>query len=98
MTAVWLSRGLGPEIGGIIAVFPAVFVSTLLIAYRARGLEFARSMARPLLLSGTINIIIYVVCIHILYPRSGILFGTLAAFFMSAISAYILFRISHRKS
>ncbi len=86
--AVYLSKACGPIIGGIFSVFPAVFTSTLIISYRSRGATFSRSLAKPLLISGMVNIVIYAIAVRYLYPISGIALGTLFALAMSGVSAY----------
>ncbi len=73
----------GSVLGGILAGFPAGFLSTFVIAYYSRGLLFAQSFARTLMLSGAITPTVYVVAVHFLYPTVGLWWGTLIAFRIS---------------
>ncbi len=90
--AAYLSKATGPIVGGVFSVFPAVFVSTLFIASRSRGVEFARALTKPLMVSGMINVAVYGVCVRYVYPILGLPLGTAAAFVVSLASAYGTFR------
>lgn len=89
--SVFLSQIGGPVLGGVAAAFPAVFTSTLLILNRSKGLEFTRSMSKPLAFSGIFTVIPYSIVVHYSYPIVGVWFGTLLAYiavFPLAIIAY----------
>jgi hypothetical protein len=86
--AVWLSKICGPVVGGVFSVFPAVFVTTLIIASRSRGAEFARALTRPLLVSGMINVAVYALAVRYLYPSWGTVAGTAGAFLVAGLTAY----------
>ncbi|MBN1150401.1 DUF3147 family protein [candidate division WOR-3 bacterium] len=81
-TVVALSEFLGPQSIGIIATFPAVLLSTMVILTVSRGNEFARSTAKILVLSST-NIIVYIFSVYLTYPVIGIIFGTIVSFAVS---------------
>ena len=92
----------GAVLGGIFAGFPAGFLSTFVIAFFARGIEFAQSFARTLMLSGAINPTIYAIAVHFLYPSIGLWWGTFIAFGVSLISmqyivAPLLSRLYHSR-
>lgn len=74
--AVLLGKLGGPVLGGIFATFPAMFLSTLVMTYRAGGLEFSRAVGRALLVSGMINVALYAILVRFLYPRAGLVLGT----------------------
>ncbi|UCE19546.1 MAG: DUF3147 family protein [Gemmatimonadota bacterium] len=95
--AVWLSRVSNPTIGGMFSVFPAVFISTLVIAYQVRGLEFSRALTKPMMISGMINVVVYAVCVRYLYLSVGIGLGTLLAFLISLVSAYGTYLLARSK-
>jgi hypothetical protein len=86
-SAVLGSKIAGPALGGILAVFPAVFGTSLTMFAREYGVTFVRSLVRPLLVSGTINIVVYACVARALFPVAGIWVGTGGAFACSAISA-----------
>ena len=90
--AVLASRFLNPLFGGILASFPAVFVSTLIILHNSRGAEVSIGLAKSLLISGFINVIAYVIAIRLLYPSTGIYWGTLLGLLTSLITAYFTHR------
>ena len=86
--AAYLGKVGGPLVGGVLSVFPAVFTSTLIIAHRSKGVEFARALTRTLCLSGMVNVTIYVLAVRFLYPSLGLVLGTGGALAVSALSAY----------
>ena len=96
--AVWLSRVSGPLLGGVLAVFPAVFSSTLFVAHRTQGATFARSLTKPLMVSGLINVVVYALCVRFLYPALGVPKGTILALVLSFVSAYGMYAISGRNA
>lgn len=71
---------------GLLATFPAVLLSTLVILARARGPAFAQAAAQVLLVSSS-NILVYALGVHLAYPRLGIVAGTVAALALAA--AYV---------
>jgi uncharacterized membrane protein (GlpM family) len=88
--AVLISHYSGPIIGGIFTAFPAAYISTFTILYFARGLNFAESFTRLLIVSGCINTVIYSIAVYYLYPRFGIYTGTLLAFAASLASSFFI--------
>ena len=82
MASVLLSQVGGPVLGGISASFPAVFTSTIVILNRSSGLEFSRSVTRPLVLSGILTIFPFCVAVRFLFPSLGVLLGTLTAYIL----------------
>lgn len=92
---VLLSEFGGPIIGGIAASFPAVYVSTLIILTRSKGVDFSRSMTRPLAISGILSVIPYSVAVHFLYEPLGIWLGTLLAYLVVtplAVLSYLIMK------
>jgi uncharacterized membrane protein (GlpM family) len=92
MLTVLISKTGGPVLGGIFAAFPAMFIATLTISYKTRGIEFSRAMTKPLLVTGMITIAVYAVALRYLYPATGLYTGTLLSICVSAVSAYLTFR------
>jgi len=87
-------RGL---FGGIFGAFPAVFMSTIIISYKSNGLEFSRSITKPLFFSGMINVIIYSTAVRYLYPGYGLVWGTMLSYLISMVSAFLTFLFIHKK-
>jgi hypothetical protein len=92
--AVLAAKLAGPLLGGVLAVFPAIFLSTLVITYRAGGQGFAWAVGRSLLLSGLLNVPVYALAVRWLYPWCGIAKGTLLALVVSLLTAYLSYRLA----
>jgi uncharacterized membrane protein (GlpM family) len=89
----------GPIYGGIFAGFPAVFVSTLVIVNRSRGLSFARAMSKPMFVTGMITIGVFGTAVRFFVPAGGVAGGTALAFLAAMVSAlvpYVIFMKKHR--
>lgn len=98
--AVFMSRIGGPIFGGIFSAFPAVFISILIISYKSRGMDFSRAMTKPLMTTGMLSIVAYGTAVRFLYPGFGLIAGTLGAYILSLVGAYIsyvLFQKSNTK-
>jgi len=85
---VYLSKVGGIIWGGILAPFPAVFISTLVITWKSRGVEFSRMVTKSLLISGMVNTVAFAVAARYFFLLSGLVLGTILAYAVSAISAY----------
>jgi uncharacterized membrane protein (GlpM family) len=85
--AVFISKFAGPIFGGIFSAFPAVFISTLIITYRSRGIEFSRAITKPLLVTGMITIVVYGLGVRYFYPNLGLASGTALAYGLAMASA-----------
>ena len=72
--AVLLSN-VNAVLSGIFSVFPAIFLSTMLISAYEHGQKFVGGMAKALII-GTISTTSYAVAIHFLYPPYGIILGS----------------------
>jgi hypothetical protein len=95
--AVALTRLGGPILGGIFAVFPAVYVSTLVITYQSHGINFSRAITKTLLPSGVLTVLIYALATRYLFLIWGIALGTLGAYSVSILSAYLLYRLTEKR-
>jgi hypothetical protein len=87
--AVLASKAGGPLYGGIFAGFPAVFVSTLVIVNRSRGLSFARAMSTPMLVTGMITIGVFATAARFFVPAGGPVRGIALAFLAALASALV---------
>ena len=88
-TGVFLSKLGGPLFGGIAATFPAVFLSTLIISHLSGGADYARGLAKAMMLSGFINVVSYGVGAYFLFPITGIWFGSAFCLMFSLITGYV---------
>ncbi len=89
--AVFISKTGGPLLGGIFAVFPAVFIATLIICYKSRELDFVRALSLPMFITGMITIFIYGVSVRYFYTFAGLAWGTVISYGIAMISAYIVY-------
>jgi hypothetical protein len=85
---VYLSKVGGIIWGGILSPFPAVFITTLVITWKSRGVEFSRMITKPLLISGMVNTVVFAAAARYFYLLSGLVLGTILAYAISGISAY----------
>jgi len=77
-------------LSGIFSVFPAIFLSTMVISLREHGPEFTGAMAKGMIY-GSPSVVSYAVGIHVLYPYSGVILGTIGAFLIALAVTAILF-------
>jgi len=89
--AVALAKLGGPLLGGAFASFPAVFLSTMIITYLAQGRAFSVSVLKIMMISGTIDVTIYASAVRLFYPTIGLVEGTISAFLLSLVSAYLIY-------
>jgi uncharacterized membrane protein (GlpM family) len=81
---------VGVLLSGIFSVFPAIFLSTMLISLREHGPQFTGAMAKGMIY-GSPSVVSYAIGIHYLYPLIGILAGTIGAFLIALVVTLILF-------
>ena len=85
----------GPAIGGALTALPASFIASLIILDRADGPEFARSAAKPMMLSGMLTSVAYGLSVRFLYLQLGVISGTVASFAIAiavSVPAYYIIR------
>jgi hypothetical protein len=86
--AVYLSRVGGPVWGGIMAPFPTIYISTLIIMAKSKGVEFSRRITKPLLVSAMVNVVVYSTAVRYFYLLFGLALGTVLSLGISAVSTY----------
>jgi len=94
-SVIIISKFLSPYTVGILATFPAVFLSTMIILVLNQSKEFAQATGKVLILSSS-NIVIYGLAVAFTYPRFGILFGTLLSFIIAFLWIWIFLPIVSR--
>jgi len=92
MLTVLLARVGGPAFGGIVAAFPAMYISVLTISYQAHGVEFSRAMTKPLMVTGMVTVAVYATALRYLVLSSGLYAGTALSLCVSGFSAYLTYR------
>lgn len=91
--AVTVAQVAPPYMTGVLATFPAVFTSTMVILTKSQGVDFAQVTGKLLLLSSC-NIIVYSTSAGILFPLVGPWLGTLFSFAVAACSIVLIGRLS----
>jgi hypothetical protein len=87
--AVIMGKIGGPLLGGMFAMFPAMFTGTLLITYFTHGSLFSSAMMKVALL-GASSVIIYAVLVRFTYIPLGLFLGTLVSILISFSYAYLI--------
>lgn len=94
-TAVALAQFAPPYMTGVLATFPAVLTSSMVILTRSQGPVFARAAGRIMILSSS-NIIVYACFAGLLFPLLGPWLGTLASFAIAFGFVFILGKVTAR--
>jgi uncharacterized membrane protein (GlpM family) len=89
--AVYLSN-FGAVISGIFSAFPAIFLSTMIIATREHGQSFSTALAKSMIF-GSPSVVCYAIATYFIYPLTGILIGTIVAFLIGCGVTLFLFII-----
>ena len=92
MITVMIAKAGGPLMGGIFAAFPVMIISILTISYKTQGLEFSRAMTKPLMLTGMITIVVYIVALRYLYLYTGLYTGSFLSLCISGVSAFFTYK------
>ena len=95
--SVVLARISGPRLGGLFAAMPSVFIATITIACLSQGIEFSRTVAKPLMVSGLINVTVYASAVRFLYPALGLLAGTGASLAVAVVSSLLTYHFIQRR-
>lgn len=95
--AVLMGKMGGPILGGLFSMFPAMFTSTLAIAFQSHGAKFARSLAKSALLS-SVSIVAFATMVRYTYPQLGLVLGTLLSSLFSIITAWAIYQLLISKS
>ena len=86
--AVLGSQVGGPVWGSILAAFPALFTSTLILVSRSAGVAFSRALTTPLMVSTLVNVTVFVLALRGVVLRLPLGGALAAAYGISMVSAY----------
>jgi len=86
----------GSILGGVSAMFPAMFISTLIISYITQGLEFSLGMAKSSM-AGALSIVIFAVVVRYTFVPFGLIVGILLAISTSLLNSYLVYRFIVKK-
>lgn len=95
--AVVMAKIGGPLLGGTFASFPAVMLSTMIITYFAHGKTFSSAVMKVLMVSGTVNVVIYAIAVRYFYLYLGLISGTLISFLISLMCGYLIYLFVNKK-
>ena len=95
--AVLLAKTGGPLIGGVFASFPALTIALILILYFNHGLAFSAALLKNFIISGTLNVLIFIISIRYTYLYLGLFYGTLISFIISLICSYATYKLINKK-
>jgi uncharacterized membrane protein (GlpM family) len=82
----------GPIVGGLLATFPTVMLSTLILNHVNHGRAFASAVLKSMTVSGAINVTLFVTAVRYLCPACGLVWGTILAFGLSLVGAYLVYQ------
>lgn len=80
--AVYLGKIGGPVLGGMFSMFPAMFISTMLVTYYSHGALFSAGTMKSSMVSG-ISIVAYSIIARYTYIPLDLWFGTLVSILVS---------------
>ena len=93
--AVWLSAQGQPFVAGLAAVFPAIFLTSMVALWLAQGPTVPRGAAGPMAMGG-VSVAIYALVAMYSLPAWGVVFGSLAAWLIAVLGwslpAFLLLR------
>ena len=89
--AVFLGKIGGPIWGGISSMFPAMFISTILVTYFSHGANFSAGTMKSAMVSA-VSTVIYALCVRFTYQNMGLMLGTLTSIIISFFSGFILYK------
>ncbi len=87
--AVAMGKIGGPLLGGIFAMFPAMFLSTVLITYFSQGPLFSSGVMKVGLFSA-VSVVLYGVLVRSTYIPLGLGWGTLVSIIISFSTAFFI--------
>jgi len=82
--AVWISGQGQPLIAGIAAVFPAIFLTSMVALWMAQGPTVPRGAAGPMMLGGA-SVAIYAIISIWSLPEFGVLMGSFIAWLIAVV-------------
>ena len=92
-----LLSNIGEVISGIFSVFPAIFLSTMVITIREHGSSFSGGIGKSMIL-GSQTVVLYAAAIHFLYPVLGTIWGSVLSYAISMIMVALLLLLRNRIS
>jgi uncharacterized membrane protein (GlpM family) len=89
--ALLLSKFIGPVWGGLFAVFPAAFSSSLYLLSKKHGFEFVSAVTRTMPF-GSIGTAIFAIALYFSIPYLDFLPALVASYGISLVYAIIMYK------
>ncbi|OPY69937.1 MAG: hypothetical protein A4E62_01693 [Syntrophorhabdus sp. PtaU1.Bin002] len=89
--AVAMTKAGGPLLGGMFAMFPAVFVATLAITFFSHGPLFSAALMKSSIL-GAVGVVTYGVAVRYTYVPFGLFWGTVVSMTVSFAGSFLIHR------
>lgn len=89
--SVFLGKIGGPVLGGMFSMFPAMFISTMIVTYLSHGAEFSAGTMKSSMVSG-ISIIVFSVVARYTFIPMGFGLGTLISVLISFGVGTLIYR------
>ena len=96
--SVFFGKIAGTVFGGIIASFPGVLISTLIISNKIYGRNFSLSISKLLVFSAAINILSYIILLALFYKIFNIWISTILALSFTLITSYFMLLYQNYKT
>jgi len=84
-SSIWLAEHAGPHIAGLAAVFPAIFLTTMVSLWWTHGEAVGAGAVGPMMLGGT-SVSGFALCAAALIPMFGPVLGSVAAWVIAVVS------------
>jgi uncharacterized membrane protein (GlpM family) len=94
--AVVLAKIGGPLLGGVFAMFPAMFIGILAITYFSEGAAFSAAVMKSSLV-GAVSVVVYGVAVRFTYVPFGLWWGTLISLLVALGSTFFIHRSIEKK-
>lgn len=94
--AVFLAKVGGPLIGGVFAIFPAVFTGTLVTTAISHGAGFSAALMRSTLVGG-ISVIVFAIAVRLSFAPLGLICGPIVSTLAPLASTLIIWAIRNSK-
>jgi uncharacterized membrane protein (GlpM family) len=93
--AVLMTKIGGPLFGSVLASFPAVYFSTLIVINKSLGSQFTLSITMPMMISGMFNVVMFGIIFRFLILELNFIFSIGIAYFVSIIIAFLIYKYSN---
>lgn len=97
MLAVLVTKISGPLLGGVFASFPALTVAMIIIMHFSHDTDFSAAFLKNFIISGSINVVIFVAVIRYTYLYVDLFLGTVIAFLVSLLATYLSYNIINKR-